>query len=270
MQKGSGYISLGNESLHYMITGAGKKLLLAFHGYNNTAGIFLPFAEYLGKEYTLLCIDLPHHGKSDWPDSKQFETAELKKLVHIFMAEYEVSKVSLLGYSMGGRVCLKILELLPEQIDKVLLIAPDGLAFNPFYYFVTRTFIGRSMFRRFLGNPQKYMHLLEWTRKKNLLDEARYRFAMQYLHTQEARDFLLKVWPGMSQLVPDGAQLRKAIKKHGVPMFIFMGNYDKVIPVSQAQKFCRQLETVQLHILEKGHRVFDSDTLPVMAQCLLS
>ncbi|MCD6065163.1 MAG: alpha/beta hydrolase fold protein [Flavipsychrobacter sp.] len=270
MQKISGYITLGDERLHYLGMGSGQKLLLAFHGYNNTAQIFQPFASYLGNEYTIISVDLPHHGKSEWPELRRFDVPQLRQLVTLLMEEHGVSKLSLMGYSMGGRVCLKTVELMPAYIDKVLLIAPDGLAFNPFYYFLTRTAVGSAIFRRFLTDPQRYMRLIEFARRRKWLDESRYKFAMQYLQTESARNFLLRVWPGMSQLIPDSRRLQAAIQKHQVPVHIFMGNYDRIIPVPLAKKFKKELETVQLHILDKGHRVFDAETLPDMAKCLLS
>jgi pimeloyl-ACP methyl ester carboxylesterase len=266
----SGYIALGDERLHYLSMGSGKKLLLAFHGYNNTAQIFQPFAHYLGREYTVISVDLPHHGKSEWPELRHFDVPQLKALIQFLFEEYKIDKLSLVGYSLGGRVCLKAVELMPAHIHKVLLIAPDGLAFNPFYYFLTRTKVGSTIFRRFLTDPRRYMYLIEFARKRKWLDESRYKFAMQYLQTPDARNFLLRVWPGMSRLIPDSRKLRKAIIKHSIPVHIFMGNYDRIIPVPLAKKFQKELETVQLHILEKGHRVFDSETLPDMAKCLLS
>lgn len=266
----TGYINLGAENLHYISWGTGKKLLLAFHGYNNNAQIFQPFASYLDKEYTIISIDLPHHGKSEWPEHKQFDVTQLLQLVNILLKEHDVDKLSLAGYSMGGRVCLKIVELMSGKVDKVLLVAPDGLAFNPFYYFLTRTYVGSSIFRRFLTDPQRYMFLIEFARKQKWIDESRYKFAMQYLNTTDARSFLLRVWPGMSRLIPNAGRLRATIQKHAIPIDIFMGSYDRIIPVSLAQRFRKELKTVQLHMLEKGHRVFDADTLPEMTKCLLT
>jgi len=41
-----------------------------------------------------------------------------------------------------------------------------------------------------------------------------------------------------------------------------------VIPLRHAQRFKKGLDSVKLFVVEKGHRVFDSDTIPQMAKCL--
>ena len=170
-------------------------------------------------------------------------------------------------YSIGGRVCLKIAEQVPECIDKVVLIASDGLAFNPFYYFVTRTTPGKFLFSSFLTNPLKYMPVVEWAKKRNLVDGSRYKFAMQYLKAEQDRTFLLKVWPCMAHIIPDYKRLKHAVDIHQIPIHLFMGAYDKVIPISLAYRFCDDIPNTSLHIIEKGHRVFDQDTMPQIAQC---
>src|ERR1035437_6177764 len=130
MNNESRYISAGKEQLHYLKMGSGKRLLLAFHGYSNDAELYRPLQEYLSKDYTILSFDLPHHGKSKWAEDIQFTKKDLMTMVETLKAEYHVDKVSLLGYSMGGRVCLTILEYMPASIDKVALIATDGLTVN--------------------------------------------------------------------------------------------------------------------------------------------
>ena len=265
----SGYISLPGNKLHYLKMGTGSRLLIAFHGYANNASLFYPFRRYLEKDFTILSVDLPHHGQSVWPDDQLLHKADLKLMVTRLMQEHNVQTVALLGYSLGGRVCLTITELMPDKIDRVLLIASDGLVFNPLYYFVTKTFFGKRLFRSFLTNTQRYLGFIEWLRKKNFIDQSRYRFAMYYLDSEKDRSFLLKVWPGMSRIIPDMRRLRMAIRRYHIPVYIFMGTYDRVIPVPHAHRFKKDMQSVQLFIVEKGHRVFDTDTLPQMANCLI-
>jgi len=266
----SGYIELKNGKLHYLKMGYGSRLLLCFHGYANTASLFQPFQRHLEKDFTLISFDLPHHGKSDWKQSVQLHQEDLIMLVDKLKAEFGVAKISLAGYSMGGRVCLKIIELLPESIDRVLLIASDGLVFNPLYFLVTKTFVGKRIFRRFLTDPGRYQKLAAWMRQKEWIDASRYKFAMYYLGSDSDRSFLHHVWRDMSLIVPNRQRLKQEIKTHHIPVFLFMGSYDRVIPVQHAKRFQLGLDSVQLIILEKGHRVFDHDSLPQMANCLIT
>ncbi len=263
------YIAAGKEKLHYLKWGSGPLLLLAFHGYGNNALIFQPFREYLSAAYTMLSFDLPFHGASNWPDDTLLAKTDLTEMVQKLMARYNVDRVSLLGYSMGGRVCTTIVELLPANIRMVTLIATDGLATNRLYYFCTRTLLGKKIFSNMLKKPGRYFRIIEWLRKTNRLDPTRYKFVMQHLKSADQRQFLLRVWPSMSDLVPDPKKLKQAIKQYHIPVYIFMGTYDRIMPISLAERFKRGLDTVQLFVLEKGHRVFDDKNTRLIADTLL-
>ena len=250
--------------------GHGKKLLLAFHGYNNTAELFAPFAEYIEDEYTIISIDLPHHGKTQWAAPMQMQVKDLMAMVWLLRNEFGVEKVSLLGYSMGGRMCLKVIEMMPEAIDKVLLVAPDGLSFNTFYYFLTRTIPGKALFNHFLNTPDFYFPIMNAIKRVGLVSDARHKFAMQHIQTGDSRKFLQNVWPSTCRIIPNNSRVRVLVNKYKIPVHIFMGNYDKVIPPKMGKRFAGGMKTAELHIVEKGHRVMDADTMPQMAKCLLA
>jgi pimeloyl-ACP methyl ester carboxylesterase len=269
MNEQSGYISVGTEKLHYLQWGKGRRLLLAFHGYGNNATIFEPVREYLSKEYTILSFDLPHHGESKWTEDTKLAKKDLPGLVETVMAAYSVHKLSLLGNSMGGRVCLSILESMPDHIDKVTLIATDGLTINFYYYFLTRTWFGKKLFRKMMEKPMLFFRVVNWLRKMNLVNAGRRRFVMNFLQTEASRKFLLQVWPAMSDIIPSPANLRRLIKQHAIPVSVFLGAYDKVIPPSLGKNFKSGLDTVQLYILEKGHLVLDHENARQIAESLL-
>lgn len=268
MSQQSGFVKAGDFKLHYLKMGSGPKLLIAFHGYGNDAALFNPFEKYLHREYTIYSVDLPHHGRSE-SDNIPMEKKDIIELVNNLAVEMKVEKVSLMGYSIGGRVCITIAEMIPQQIDKMLLLASDGLAFNPFYYFLTNTYIGRKVFTDVLTRPKKYILLIDWLKNRKLIPSHRHRFASWYLQTESTRAFLLKVWPGLKKLVPNPRKTRAAISQNNIPVYIFMGAQDDVIPVKLAHSFKRNLKSVHLTVLDKGHRVMDNDTLPQISACLL-
>lgn len=264
----SRYISVGTEKLHYIKAGSGNSLLLAFHGYANDATIFSPLEEYLNKDFTIISFDLPHHGNTIWGAS-HLTKQDLVQIVRALKKEYNVEKVSLIGYSLGGRICFTILELMPESVDRITLLATDGLAINFYYYFFTRTFFGKKIFRHMLTKPAPYFKFLDWLKRCNAVNTSTHKFVTQSLSSEANRNFLLSVWPSLSDLIPDPGTLKNIITKYHIPVTIFMGAHDKIMPPELAQKFKTGLDTVQLFIVDKGHRIFDTDTAPRIASSLL-
>ncbi|MBS1782953.1 MAG: hypothetical protein JSS78_07790, partial [Bacteroidetes bacterium] len=91
----SEFIRLEGGTIHYIKIGSGKRLLLCFHGYGNNASLFIPFQKYLSNDFTILSIDLPHHGRSKWTDGHLLHRHELKQLVETLMVQSNTSKFSL-------------------------------------------------------------------------------------------------------------------------------------------------------------------------------
>ena len=266
----SGQIPLGPDHLHYLRFGTGTRLVLAFHGYSNSAGLFLPFERFLEKDCTVFSIDLPHHGQSTgWPETRDLTPADLRTLVRYCCTLHGVEKCSLLAFSLGGRVSLKIIEDLPEKIDRAVLAAPDGLRFNPFYYFVTRTAPGRGLFSDVLGRPQRYFRLLNTLQKRGVMSQSRIAFARYYLESVHSRGLLRKAWPSLRYLIPRPARVKAGIARHKIEVHIFAGRHDRVIPLSGAVAFAKSAPNVHLHVVEKGHRVLDSETVRDAARALL-
>ncbi len=264
----NGYILIGKEKLHYRKVGSGQRILMEFHGFANDATIFTAIEQYLHNEYTILSFDLPHHGNSKWgitPLTKK----DLVFLVDHVKEEYGVEKISLLGYSLGGRICFTIVELMPVSIDRVTLLATDGLEVNAYYSFFTRTYFGKKIFRHMLEKPTLYFKLLNWLKKKDLVDARRHKFVMQSLSSAENRELLLHVWLGLSDLIPAPEKLKAAISQYNIPVSIFMGAHDKIMPPALGKRFKAGLDSVQLYILDKGHRIFDNENARQIANSLL-
>ncbi len=269
MSETTGYLQVGNERMHFLKWGSGPRLLLAFHGYGEEAASFRPLQQYLETGYNCYIFDLPHHGKSNWTDDTLLETTDLIMALKGLMERESVTMASLLGYSMGGRVCLGILEQMPHQIQQVTLLAADGMARDFYYHFFTRNFLGKRMFRHMLTKPAAYFKTLDLLRGLKLLDESRYKFVMHYLGTEKSRRQLSQIWPAMSDMMPDVEKVKGFISRFRIPVHIFMGKFDRVMPPGLAENFKSGLETVHLHIVEKGHGILDQDNAPLIAQTLL-
>ncbi len=265
----SGFIPLDADRLHYLRFGSGPRTVIAFHGYSNSAELFQPFEHLLRNDCTVFSIDLPHHGRStDWPDARDLRSSDLRAILDFCCGETRTEKCSLLAFSIGGRVSLKIIEDMPQRIDRAVLAAPDGLRFDPFYYFVTRTAPGRGIFREVLGRPQRYYRVLDALKHRGFVSETKHSFARHFLETKHSRRLLQKAWPALRLLLPRIPRVKAVIARHNIAVHIFAGRHDRIIPLSGVIAFAKGAPNVTLHVLEKGHWVLDGGTLRDVAQAL--
>ena len=126
--------------LSYRRFGDGNKMLFCFHGYGEDALTFSFLEKNLGNEFTLIALDFPFHGLTEW--NEEF-LLRIDELIEIMNKISSVQSFSILGYSMGGRVALKLLQIIPDRIEKIILLAPDGLH-NNFWHKISKKFFKRK------------------------------------------------------------------------------------------------------------------------------
>ncbi len=253
------YIFFDTHKIHYITYGKGVKIIVAFHGYGQDASYFSHLENYTENNYTILAIDLPYHGASNW-DETPFTKAQLGSIIKQILTQYNINKISLLGYSLGGKVCFTIIELMPEVIEQVVLLAPAEMQFNVTYYFATSTYLGNLLFKYTIKKPQ---YLILWNNlllKIKLINVSRHKFFNHYLQSEILRIELYKIWMALRQIVPRRKTLYNNIIKNKLPINIFIGAFDSIITLKSALKFKKRINTAQIHILQKGHRILDNST----------
>jgi pimeloyl-ACP methyl ester carboxylesterase len=248
------FIKVGGHELHYLKIGNGAKFVLAFHGFANDATMFL-FLQ--NTDYTILSFDLPFQGKTIGIPGKELRKVDLKLMVEGLMDFYQISKFSLLGFSLGCRACLSIAEELPKHVRNQVLIAPDGIRPNYYYQFLTSTALGRFSFRGFVRFGQFYLTLFAFLYKIGLLNRTMYLFFLQYIRTAELRQRLYNIWFSTRKLIPNLPLIRKSIRSKHIPTHLLMGQQDKIIPVKNGLKFKGNNPQIFLHVFERGHNLLD-------------
>lgn len=240
--------------LHYQKTGKGKKILLAFHGFGQSKLHFQHFAQTLRKEYTVYSFDLFYHGMSFWHEKdKPMEKHFWKDLMSAFFQIQSIEKCTLAGYSMGGKFVLATLESFPEKIDKIILIAPDGIKTSFWYSLATYPTWIRRIFRSFVVNPKPFHFLVDTLSKTGLMDKGIIKFASSQMNTREKRRRVYYSWVVFRQLKFDMDKIASLIDQQNIAVEMFLGKYDKMITEKNMQKLLKKLDKYNLHILESGH-----------------
>ncbi|HWB27440.1 MAG TPA: alpha/beta hydrolase [Chitinophagaceae bacterium] len=254
----SRFIPYKNSSIHYCLYGTGGKPLFCFHGYGEDATGFACLEDGLGKEYIIIAIDLPFHGQTQWNEGLNLLPGDLVKIIYDIrdaVLPVETATIELLGYSMGGRVVLQLLQLVPQQIKRAVLVAPDGLHKNPWYVFSTQTFIGNRLFRRTAHNAGWLFWLLKAGERYKLAHQSIIKVAHYYLDDSGERLKLYKRWTTMRRFKPKLTLIKKFIKQNSITVRFLFGRYDNIILSERSAIFKEDNQNVQVHVINAGHRL---------------
>jgi pimeloyl-ACP methyl ester carboxylesterase len=138
-----------NSEIGYYRFGSGPKPAICFHGYGEEAGIFSFLSKYAGDHYTFYSVDLPFHGKTEWKDGLIFTPQDLEQITLKILEQNNIQlqtsgiKLTLIGFSLGGRAVLTLYQSMPDNIEKLVLLAPDGLKVNSWYWLSTQNLAGK-------------------------------------------------------------------------------------------------------------------------------
>ena len=246
-------VQFQNRSVHCEVYGSGNKLLICLHGYGNTGSLFRELAHTLPENYCLVAPDLPGFGQSPLetgnpPISKE----EWKGLFQAIVAAFpENTGIALLGYSIGGRVALEWLSGSDIPVEKMILIASDGLRLHPFYRFCVFNPVGRILFKGTMRQPGPILFLLRILHKLRLVGRGRFRMASGTLAKQEERERLEKVWLGYRKLSTD----RKKVlaNEYDTKWLLVWGEKDKVIKPKWGERFAKQHPSIEFKLIRGGH-----------------
>jgi pimeloyl-ACP methyl ester carboxylesterase len=254
MQRKYGYLEYKKALFHYSEFGKGKNILISFHGYGQTLEHYNSLEEVLKEEYTIYSFDLFYHGKSFWhekdkPLSKEFWA----ELIHVFLKEKKIQRFSLLGFSMGGKFAFATLEQFYSQIDKLILIAPDGVKTNFWYSLATYPGWMRKIFRRIIVKPGIYFKLVKFLSALNLMDKGILRFANTQMNTKKQRRKVYYSWMVFKDLQFDMKEIASILNTHSIRLELFLGEYDKIITQKNMRRLLDKLNDYQINVLQSGH-----------------
>lgn len=253
----SAFFNTGELRVHYATWGKGKHCLIAFHGFGRTHGDFIRFTRPLKDVFTVYAMDIFFHGESHIsgrePDSAPLSVNEFQAFVLAFMDHIGCDKAWLMGYSLGGRLAMKIAELLPKRVAGLYLFAPDGLVVNRWYALLSHYAAGRVVFRFFKKHNAVFFNMLSALEKSGVLSSRFIAFVRGQVATTEMQEQVYNTWTFLRNIEPDLKKLAREARQYHIPIDLFFGSYDTIIPVKNARKLKRHFPELNLHVLRSGH-----------------
>lgn len=231
--------------LHHEISGNGKKPLVLLHGFMENTTIWEEMEAHLSKDFTLIKIDLPGHGKSKV--YQEIHTVELmaEKVKEVIDA-LKLEKINLLGHSLGGYVSLAFAENFPEILESMTLFFSTTLADDDEKKQIRRrsiavidenfeTFVKTSIPNLFSNN------------EKDIL-EGKIELAKNIAKSTD-KEGVKAAQLGMAER-PDRTEI---LENLDAKILIIAGKYDNAVKTENLLKIIPEKTNIKTYVLDCGH-----------------
>ena len=249
------YTRVNGARIRYWREGDGQPVLFV-HGLGASVELWLPNVLGLRHCLTALAVDLPGFGRSE-RGTMPYSLPNGARFLRDFVDALGFERVSLVGNSMGGVLCLQYALAYPERLDRLVLIASAGLG---------RELSGSL---RMLGLPGVSWLLLKRSRPDWVEPGLRscladpWCISAEYVqlctaasgHRQAMASFVEAVRVGVTlRGQHPRIVLRDRLHTIRAPTLLIWGQQDTVIPVHHAYAARERLHDASLVVLENcGH-----------------
>lgn len=244
-------IKFDQNKLSYKKIPGGKKNLLLFHGFGQNHKLFSPWFDELSKQFTIYSFDVFYHGKSRRPD-RFLSKKEWLNILKIFLEKEKIDHFSIGGFSLGGRFVIASALLLPDKIENVILIAPDGI-YRSFWYNMATFPPMHGIFKYLMKHPSFFNSILDYFEKNNLANESLIRFSRKELGPKGNRVKVYRSWVYLKPLKFRNEKIRRSFQKYEFKTFLIMGSRDNIVPPNEISPVFGDLRSVQTIISDKKH-----------------
>lgn len=231
--------------LHYNISGNGPEDLVLLHGFMENNEIWKFLEPHLSKEFRIIKIEMPGHGKSSLEG--EIQTMEIMaEEVGGVISYLNLKNIHILGHSMGGYVALAFAELFPEKLKSLTLFFSTFLADDE-----TKKEQRRKSFRIIKDAFKHYVNagipnLFNPIEKDVLSDKI--EFAREVALSTDNLNALACV-KGMVER-PDRLHI---LENLNIKFVIISGKYDIAVNTQETLKYLPDKENIRPYIIDCGH-----------------
>ena len=259
----------GTPGTRLHVRDSGRKdapTIILLHGFGASLHTWEPWARALAGTHRVIRLDLPGCGLSPPDPTGDYTDARSMQLLMALMDQLGVARASLVGNSMGGRIAWSFAARHPEQVDKLVLISPDGFASPGFEYGKAPDVPASVKLMRYvLPKPLLRMSIAPaYADPKVLTDELATRYH-DLLLAPGARDAMIQRMQQIALTDPV-----PWLQKIQAPTLLLWGEQDAMIPFTNAADYARAIPNNTLVPLPRlGHLPHEEDPVrslvPVLA-----
>jgi pimeloyl-ACP methyl ester carboxylesterase len=228
--------------------------IILLHGYLSSTFCYRHLIPILKNEYSVISIDLPPFGKSGISKGFIYSYRNMAQTVINLLEFLHIeNQVVLTGHSMGGQICLNIMDMRPDLVKKGILLCSSSYlekvknslilsSYLPFFFLFVKRHLERSGLQKNLRNVV-YNH--------SLINEEMMRgYELPFLQDD--------IFKGLTKMIRhrEGDLPASVLQNIDTPILLIWGKEDKVVPLSIGKRLHQDLPNSELIIFnETGHLV---------------
>lgn len=216
--------------------------VVLLHGFGASLQTWDGWVQGLATTHRVIRLDLPGSGLSPPDPAHDYRDERSLQLLIALLDQLGLSRVSLVGHSMGGRIAWTFAARHPERTDQLVLVAPDGFASFGFEYGKAMDVpASLSAMRHVLPKSLLRMNLqAAYARPESLTDAVTTRY----------HDLMLA--PGARQAMLDRLQQTvlqepgPLLRRIQAPTLLLWGEADAMIAFSNAHDYLQAIAASRL------------------------
>lgn len=230
--------------------GPERPVVLMLHGFGGSLHTWEDWAAGLAATHRVIRLDLPGAGLTGADPSGDYSDERGFTLLAALLTQRGAARTTVLGHSMGGRLAWRFAAAMPERVERLVLVAPDGFASPGFDYGKP---VETGVVARLLPQVLPRM-VLRWSLAPAYADPER---VMTEALVSRYHDLLLA--PGVRPaILARLAQLNllppPLLRTIQAPTLLLWGEQDQMIPLANAQDYLQALPHARLATLPRvGH-----------------
>ena len=251
---GGSFVALTDGITHYELGGPenGKPVVLV-HGFSVPYFIFDLTFDFLTKAgFRVLRYDLIGRGFSDRPQTA-YDIDLFVRQLRDLLAALHLTRVSLLGLSMGGVIAATFVNQHPQVVDKFILIDPAGakrVTLSPLLEALKMPIFGELALGLF-GNAALVKGIASDVFDPKLVDhfQAQYKIQMQYKGFKQAILSTMR-----NKMLDSFSETYASVGKMKKPTLLIWGKNDTTTPFENSAEILKAMPHAEFHAIENcGH-----------------
>ena len=247
--------------------------ILLPHGYPCSSYEFRNFMPLLADRWRLLAPDFPGCGYSDTPEGFVYDFDGYATFLDRFLNRLGIERFALYLHDFGSQIGLRLAIMRPDRIAALIIqngdIYEDQL--GPKY----------AALQEYFRNPTPEMRaklgeaITEEGFRDEFLNDVRPELAERIppdlwklhwsLMTDRRREITIGVIAGLKDNLAWFPRYQAYLREHRPPTLIVWGPQDGYMPEGSARAYLRDLPDAELHLLDGGHWLLETNLAEVVA-----